>query len=128
MYRRHYRNFRFIGILFWVLPYILWQSFGHFSGLFIGLLLSILLTLMLNGLFRQGNQSNWNMSQQPVRINQQPPRYQEEYQWDPEPYQSGYRAQSDPYREEQPHQVSEVQPPHEEMQVEYPEMPPMEQH
>ena len=125
MYRRHYRNFRFIGILFWVLPYILWQSFGHFSGLFIGLLLSILLTLMLNGLFRSGN---WNMSQQPVRINQPQPRYQEEYQWDPQPYQSGYRAQSDPYPEEQPHQVSEVQPPHEEMQVEYPEMPPMEQH
>lgn len=125
MYRHHHRNFRFIGVMFWAFPYLLWQAFGHFSGFFVGLLLAVILTLMLNNLFRQ---SNWNMTQQPVQIDQQPQRYQQEYQWDDAPYQRGYRAQIDPQPEQQqPHQVSEPQTPYEEMQVEYPEMPPMEQ-
>ena len=125
MYRRHYRHYRFIGVMFWVLPYLLWQAFGHFSGLFVGLLLAVILTLMLNGLFRQ---RNWNMSQQPVRIDEQQPHYQAEYGWDPEPYQHGYRAETEPHRaEQQPHQANEQQTPYEEMQVDYPEMPPMEQ-
>ena len=126
MYHRRYRNFRFIGVMFWAFPYLLWQAFGHFSGFFVGLLLAVILTAMLNNLFRQ---SNWNMSRQPVQIDQQPQRYQEAYSWDTAPYQHGYRAQPMPDREEQqPHQVNEPQTSYEEMQVEYPEMPPMEQH
>lgn len=125
MHHRHYRNFRFIGIMFWAFPYLLWQAFGHFSGFFVGLLLAVILTMMLNNLFRQ---SNWNTSQQPVQIETRPQRYQQAYQWDAEPYQRGYRAEIQPPREEQqPHQMSEQQTPYEEMQVEYPEMPPMEQ-
>ena len=125
MHHRHYRNFRFIGIMFWAFPYLLWQAFGHFSGFFVGLLLAVILTMMLNNLFRQ---SNWNTSQQPVQIEARPQRYQQAYQWDAEPYQRGYRAEMQPPREEQqPHQMSEQQTPYEEMQVEYPEMPPMEQ-
>ena len=125
MYRHRYRNFRFIGIMFWAFPYLLYQAFGHFSGFFVGLLLAVILTLMLNNLFRQ---SNWNMSRQPVQINEQPQRYQQQYLWDAEPYQRGYRAQPMPTREEQqPHQTNEPTP-YEERQVDYPEMPPMEQH
>ena len=124
MYRRRYRNFRFIGVMFWAVPYLLGQTFGHISGFFVGLLLAIILTAMCNNLFRQ---SNWNASQQPIRINEQPQRYQQDDQWDEQPYQYGYRAQTIPDREEQPHQVNEVQTPYEEMQVDYPEMPPMEQ-
>ena len=125
MYRHRYRNFRFIGIMFWAFPYLLWQTFGHISGFFVGLLLAVILTAMLNNLFRQ---RNWNMSQQPIRIDEQPQRYQQEQQWDAQPYQYGYRPQTEPRREEQqPHQASELQTPYEEMQVEYPEMPPMEQ-
>ena len=124
MYRRRYRNFRFVGILFWVLPYLLWQGFGHFSGLFAGLLLAIILTLMLNGFSRA---SNWNTTRQPVPVDQQQQPYQQEYSWDTEPYQHGYRPQAQPDREEQPHQVSELQPAQEEMQLDYPEIPPMEQ-
>jgi hypothetical protein len=124
MYRHRYRNFRFIGIMFWAFPYLLWQAFGHFSGFFVGLLLAVILTFMLNNLFRT---STWNMSQQPVRIDEQQLRYQQEYQWGLEPYQHGYRAETRPDREEQPQQISELQPAHEEMQVDYPEIPPMEQ-
>ncbi len=105
MYRRHYRNFRFIGVMFWAFPYLLWQSFGHFSGFFVGLLLAVILTFMLNNLFRQ---RNWNMTRQPVQIDAQQQQYQQEYQWEAEPYQYGYRAQPMPDREEQqPHQVNE---------------------
>ncbi len=125
MYCRRHRNFRFISVMFWAFPYLLWQTFGHISGFFVGLLLAVILTAMFNNLFRQ---SNWNTSQQPVRIEEQPQPYQQPYQWDAEPYQYGYRAQTEPHREDQqPHQVSESQTPYEEMQVEYPEMPPMEQ-
>jgi hypothetical protein len=126
MYRRRYRNFRFIGVMFWAFPYLLWQAFGHWSGFFVGLLLAVILTAMLSNLFRQGN---WSMNQQPVQINEQPQPYQQEYQWgNMQPYQRGYRAEPQPPREDQqPHQVNEPQAPYEEMQVEYPEMPPMEQ-
>jgi len=125
MHRHHYRNFRFIGVMFWAFPYLLWQAFGHYSGFFVGLLLAVILTLMLNNLFRQGS---WNMSQQPARIDEQQRRYEEEYQRDAEPYHRGYRAETEPYRrEQQPSQTNEQQTPYEEMQVEYPEMPPMEQ-
>ncbi|MGH2496885.1 MAG: hypothetical protein ACRDIV_19450 [Ktedonobacteraceae bacterium] len=121
------KNYRFISIMFWAFPYLLWQTFGHISGFFVGLLLAVILTAMFNNLFRQ---KNWNTSRQPVQIDEQQQRYQEqqEYQWDVEPYQRGYRAESEPYRgEQQPYQASEQQTQHEEMQVEYPEMPPMEQ-
>src|SRR5690349_4841099 len=103
MYRCRSRNFRFIGVMFWAFPYLLWQAFGHFSGFFVGLLLAVILTAMLNNLFRQ---SNWNTSQQPVRIDEQPQRYQQAYQWDEQPYQRGYRAEPTLNREDQqPHQV-----------------------
>lgn len=125
MHRCQYRNFRFIGVMFWAFPYLLWQAFGHFSGFFVGLVLAIILTLMLNNLLRQGN---WNMRQQPVRIDEQQRPYQEEYRWDTEPYQRGYRAETEPYHgEEQPYQPERHQPQYDEMQVQYPEMPPMEQ-
>ena len=125
MHRHHYRNFRLIGVMFWAFPYLLWQAFGHFSGFFVGLLLAVILTLMLNNLFRQ---NNWSLSRQPVRTVEPQPRYQEENQWDAEPYQRGYRAEPERYRrEQQPSQTTEQQTPYEEMQVEYPEMPPMEQ-
>ena len=125
MHRCHYRNYRFIGVMFWAFPYLLWQTFGHISGFFVGLLLAVILTAMFNNLFRQ---NNWNTSRQPVPTIEPQRQYQEEYQWDAEPYQHGYRAQSEPYRgEQQPYQASEQQTQREEMQVEYPEMPPMEQ-
>ena len=125
MHRHHYRNFRFIGVMFWAFPYLLWQSFGHISGFFVGLLLAIILTAMFNNLFRQ---NNWNTNRQPVRINEPQRQYQEEYHEEAGPYQRGYRAEPEPYRRiEQPSQTSEQQTPYEEMQVEYPEMPPMEQ-
>ena len=125
MYRCRNRNFRFISVMFWAFPYLLWQSFGHISGFVVGLLLAVILTAMFNNLFRQ---NNWNTSQQPVRIDEPQRQYQEEHQWDAEPYQRGYRAEPEQYHSiEQPSQTSEQQTPYEEMQVEYPEMPPMEQ-
>ena len=126
MHRCHYKNYRFIGVMFWAFPYLLWQAFGHISGFMVGVILAVILTLMLNNLSRQNNR---NMSQQPVRTVEPQRLYPQEYQWDAEPYQSGYRAESEPYRKiQQPSQTSEQQTPYEEMQVEYPEMPPMEQH
>lgn len=125
MHRYHYRNFRLIGVMFWAFPYLLWQTFGHISGFFVGLLLAVILTLMFNNLFRQ---NNWNMSRQPVRIDEQQQRYQEQYQRDAEPYQRGYRAEPEPYRREQPSfQMNEQPSQYDEMQVQYPEIPPMEQ-
>ena len=125
MHSCRYKNYRFISVMFWVFPYLLWQTFGHISGFFVGLLLAVILTAMFNNLFRQ---NNWNTNQQPVRTIEPQPLRQEEYQWDAEPYQRGYRVEPEPYRGEQLDQLKEQQPQHEEMQVEYPEMPPMEQH
>ncbi|HEU0001425.1 MAG TPA: hypothetical protein VFQ36_11025 [Ktedonobacteraceae bacterium] len=125
MHSCRYRNYRFISVMFWAFPYLLWQTFGHISGFFVGLLLAVILTAMFNNLSRQ---NNWNRNQQPVRTIESQPLHQEEYQWDAEPYQRGYRAEPEPYRaEQQPYQTGEQQTQHEEMQVEYPEMPPMEQ-
>jgi len=128
MHRCHYKNYRFIGVMFWAFPYLLWQTFGHISGFFVGLLLAVILTAMFNNLFRQ---NNWNTSRQPVRTIEPQRQYQEEYQWDAEPYQRGYRAESEPYRGEQLDQPKEQQPQqqaqYDEMQVQYPEIPPMEQ-
>ena len=121
MHRRHYRNFRLIGVMFWAFPYLLWQTFGHISGFFVGLLLAVILTLMLNNLFRQNNA---NIIQQPVRTADPQQLYPQEYRWNAEPYQRGYRPE--PYHEKQ-QQPEEQQPQYNEIQVQYPEIPPMEQ-
>jgi hypothetical protein len=121
MHRCHYRNIRLIGVMFWAFPYLLWQTFGHISGLFVGILLAVFLTMMLNNLFRQNNA---NIIQQPVRTAEPQQLYPQEYQWDAGPYQHGYQAE--PYREIQ-QQPEEQQPPYDEIQVQYPEIPPIEQ-
>jgi hypothetical protein len=124
MHRSHYRNFRLIGVMFWAFPYLLWQTFGHISGLFVGILLAVFLTMMMNNLFRQNNA---NIIQQPIPTTEPQQLYPQEYQWNAEPYQSGYRAE--PYHEkQQPNQPEKQQPPYDEIQVQYPEIPPMEQH
>ena len=125
MHRCYGKNYRFISVMFWAFPYLLWQAFGNISGFVVGVILAVVLTAMLNNLFRTGN---WNVpqyrSQQPARIAEP---HRNDYQM--EPYQRGYQAQTGQYRgDQQPYQAQEIQPQYEEMQVQYPqEMPPMEQ-
>src|ERR1700694_2907554 len=96
MHRHHYRNFRLIGVMFWAFPYLLWQTFGHISGLFVGILLAVFLTMMLNNLFRQNNA---NIIQHPTPPPDPQHRSPQEDKGNGEPYQSGYRAE--PYHEKQ---------------------------
>lgn len=130
MYCQRHRslNYRFISVIFWAFPYLLWQAFGHISGFFVGVLLAVILTAMFNNLFQRGN---WNSTpssrQQSLPIVESQPHSQEE---ELRPYQSGYQAEVKPYRAEQGlYQAEQFQPQYEEMLVQYPqEMPPIEQH
>lgn len=127
MYCQRHRslNYRFIGVMFWAFPYLLWQAFGHISGFFVGVALAVILTAMFNNLFRR---NNWNATstatQQQLQKAEPQPQYDEEYR----PYQSGYRAEGEQYREEQSmYRAEQLQPQYEEMQISYPqEMPPIE--
>lgn len=125
MHRCYSKNYRFISVMFWAFPYLLWQAFGNASGFVVGVILAVVLTSMLNGLFRSGNgNTTVYRVQQPVQAAEP---HRNEYQM--EPYERGYQAQTEPYRgDQQPYQAQEMQPQYEEMQVQYPqEMPPMEQ-
>jgi hypothetical protein len=137
MYCQRHRsiNYRFVSVMFWAFPYLLWQTFGHISGLFVGVLLAVILTAMFNNLFRR---SNWNSTsssyQQPLQMVEPQPHFQEMAEQISQeealrPYQDGYQAEMNPYHEEQnPYQTGQFQPQYEEMQVPYPqEMPPIEQ-
>lgn len=130
MHRCYYKNYRFIGVMFWAFPYLLWQTFGHISGFFVGALVAVTLTIMLNSMIRgTGRQPLRASQQQPLlTMTEQQPHQASPYQ-QPEPYQRGYRAEPEPYRgTQQPYRAEELQPQYEDMLVQYPqEMPPMQQ-
>lgn len=128
MYCQRHRsiNYRFISVMFWAFPYLLWQVFGNVSGFAVGVVLAAVLTVMFNSLFQRGREMRASVDQQSVRVPERQSRLQEEvYQ----PYQSGYQGEMEPYRGEQaPLPMEQLQPQYEEMQVPYPqEMPPLEQ-
>jgi hypothetical protein len=136
MYCQRHRslNYRFISVMFWAFPYLLWQAFGNISGFFMGVVLAVVLTTMFNSLFRRGNWNSTAASQQSLPVIESRPRDQQmaERRFQEEvyrPYESGYQAETEPYRGTQtPYQAEQFQPQYEEMQVSYPqEMPPMEQ-
>lgn len=135
MYCQRHRstNYRFISVMFWAFPYLLWQAFGNISGFFAGVVLAVVLTTMFNNLFRRGN---WNSTanQQSLSTIEARPREQRRAEQRTQeevyrPYLSGYQARVEPHRGEQtPYQAEQFQPQYEEMQVSYPEeMPPIEQ-
>jgi hypothetical protein len=132
-HRRRFLNYRLIGLMFWAFPYLLWQTFGHISGLFVGVVLAVILTMMFQTFVRRGSWNGASSNQQFVQMSElqshnqvladQPS--QEEIL---RPYQSGYQAELGPSREEQTYQVGPSQAQYDEMQVQYPqEMPPIEQ-
>jgi hypothetical protein len=128
MYCQRHRsvNYRFISVMFWAFPYLLWQAFGHISGFFVGVVLAVMLTAMFNNLFRRSNGNSASFSQQSLQASEEQPHFQEEVY---RPYQSGYQGEMEPYYGEQtPLPTAQFQPQYEEMQVPYPqEMPPIEQ-
>lgn len=118
MHRHFSRNYRIISVMFWSFPYLLWQAFGNWSGFLVGVIVAVVLTAMFNGLF-QANRG------QMVASVRQPSAQQKEAET--ETYQRGYRAEEYVSREESPrYQTEAFQSQIEEMQVSYPEMPPME--
>ena len=136
MYCQRHRsiNYRFISVMFWAFPYLLWQAFGHISGFFMGVVLAIVLTTMFNSLFRRGSWNSTAASQQSLPVIESQSRSQQMAEQHSQeeayrPYQSGYQAEIEPYRGEQtPYQGEQFQPQYEEMQVPYPqELPPIEQ-
>lgn len=129
MYCQRHRslNYRFISIMFWAFPYLLWQAFGNISGFGVGVLLAAILTVMFNNLVRRGNRNVVSTKQQTFQALESRPRAQEEAL---RSYESGYQGEVRPYRGEQGiYQMEPFQPQYEEMQVPYPqELPPIEQH
>lgn len=120
------RNYRIISVMFWAFPYLLWQTFGHWSGFVVGLIIAVVLTAMFNSLINvnvQGAPST--AKRQASQATEPQPQQQEEGA-----YQRGYRAEVEPYRAESAsYSMGELQPQYEEMQLSYPQetMPPMEQ-
>lgn len=122
MHRHFSRNYRIISVMFWSFPYLLWQAFGNWSGFLVGVIMAVVLTTMFNGLFHanHGQMAAWQ--KQP---SVQP---QDQKEAETETYQRGYRAEEYISREEPPpYQAEAPQSQLEEMQVSYPELPPMEQ-
>lgn len=118
---RHHlsRNYRIISVMSWSFPYLLWQVFGHWSGFLVGVLVAVILTTMLNDLFRVGN---WNTASSARRRSLQTAEPQPRRQ-EAEAYQRGYQAEAEPHL----YLAEALQPQYEEMQMLYPQMPPMEQ-
>jgi hypothetical protein len=123
MYRHRSLYYRVIRVMFWAFPYLLWQAFVHWSGFLVGVIVAVVLTAMFNGLIRVGDwktaSTAWRRS---FQTTEPQPRRQEM-----EPYQRGYRAEELDRAGAHLYLAGELQSSHEEMQVPYPEMPPMEQ-
>lgn len=127
MARRHsLRSYRIISVMFWAFPYLLWQTFGHWSGFIVGLIIAVVLTAMFNSLIQTNGWGTASTAKrQAFQAAELQPQQQEEGA-----YQRGYRAEVEPYRTEPfLYSTGELQPQYEEMQVSYPQetMPPMEQ-
>ncbi|GCE31322.1 hypothetical protein KDA_68060 [Dictyobacter alpinus] len=116
------RNYRIIRVMFWSFPYLLWQAFGDWSGFLVGVMVAVILTTMFNNLFRANNLNMTSTARQrPLHTAEFQPRRQEE-----DSYSRGYQAEAEVYHAgSYPNHEGEVQPQYEEMQVPYPEMPPM---
>ncbi len=119
-----------IRVMLWAFPYLLWQTFGHWSGFFVGVLVSVILTAMFNSLVHMSNRRNAPSVTQQLPVQKEERQSQEEYRQQVEPYERGYQAEERPYStERQPYQESINRPQYEEVQVSYPEetLPPIEQ-
>lgn len=115
MCHHHSRNYRIIRVMFWAFPYLLWQAFGHWSGFVVGVIVAVMLTTMFNNLFYAGSAAHQQAAEPQPRLQEM------------EEYQRGYRAEARPdYAEPDLYPAREPQPQYEEMQVSYPEMPPVE--
>ena len=124
MSRHRSLHYRIISVMFWAFPYLLWQAFGHWSGFLVGVIVAVVLTAMFNGLFRGGDWKTASTARRRSLPTAEPqPRRQEM-----EPYQRGYRAEEEPDRAAAHLNLAgELQSPYAEMQVPYPELPPIEQ-
>jgi hypothetical protein len=127
MTRRHsLKSYRIISIMFWAFPYLLWQTFGHWSGFVVGLIIAVVLTAMFNGLINANVQGATSTAKSHASQAAEPQSQEQEEG----AYQRGYRAKVEPYRAESAsYSMGELQPQYEEMQLSYPQetMPPMEQ-
>lgn len=104
------RNYRIISVMFWSFPYLLWQTSGHWSGFLVGVIIAVILSTLLSRLWRTLQVAEPRQRPQAMEAYWRPHQVEsEEYRARPEPYLEGERQQ------------------YEEMQVSYPEMPPMEQ-